>query len=252
MMSGLYDARSLDTYVSDFTSRFSTDGIGVSGGYGHRWASYFGIDQLAIIARRLREDPLDRRVVLSMWDPFIDLMHPDPKDIPCNTQVYFRIVDGALDMTVCCRSNDIIWGLYGSNIVCLSFMQEIMADTIGVKLGKYYHLSNNLHAYTDILEERMPVYTTSTTDFSSGICQPMDMVLSHSRVDGVRAVADKTGPYESHWMNDTYDPMMETHLAYKAMGVFPAMVKAEEITCPAWRAAALLWLEQREVKDGGR
>ena len=53
-------------------------------------------------------------------------------------------------MTVCCRSNDIIWGAYGANAVHMSMLQEFMAGCIGVPVGRYYQVSDNYHAYHNV------------------------------------------------------------------------------------------------------
>jgi len=54
-----------------------------------------------------------------------------------------------LDMTVVNRSNDMIWGLFGANYVHFTFLQEYLAAHLGVQVGKYHHVTNNLHAYTN-------------------------------------------------------------------------------------------------------
>ena len=46
-----------------------------------------------------------------------------------------KIKNGRLQMTVHCRSNDIIWGTYGANAVHFSILQEYVAARIGVDLG---------------------------------------------------------------------------------------------------------------------
>ena len=92
-------------------------------------------DQLQTCVHLLRENPGDRRVVISIWDPSRDLAE-DVKDVPCNTHMYPRIREEkgcpVLELTVCCRSNDIIWGATGANAVHFSFVQEWMAAQIGV------------------------------------------------------------------------------------------------------------------------
>ena len=105
------------------------------------------LDQLVGIIQSLKNNPEDRRCVLGMWDPKVDFQRQG-KDVPCNTQVYFGVTDqGALDMTVCCRSNDMVWGAYGANVVHFSMLQEFMAQAIGVSVGFYWQLSNNFHVY---------------------------------------------------------------------------------------------------------
>jgi thymidylate synthase len=71
------------------------------------------------------------------------------KDVPCNTNAFFRVTNGKLDMMVNCRSNDIFWGAYGANAVHFSFLQEYVASSIGVEVGRYWQNSFNFHAYVD-------------------------------------------------------------------------------------------------------
>ena len=56
-------------------------------------------------------------------------------------------------MTVTNRSNDMIWGAYGANAVHMSVLLEYMAGMLGYGVGAYYQFSNNLHAYTSVLDK---------------------------------------------------------------------------------------------------
>jgi thymidylate synthase len=176
MLAGRHDATWLDQFVKDFSSRFAEDDGIQHGAYGYRWRHHFDLegggsedwlpDQLETVIRLLKKNPDDRRIVLTMWDPVADLGQ-DKRDIPCNTQLYFRVrqthyergmsqeahVGPALDMTVCCRSNDAIWGAYGANAVHFSILQEYVAARIGALVGVYYQMSNNFHAYSDVLDK---------------------------------------------------------------------------------------------------
>lgn len=169
MLAGRNDLK----FPAMFNKRFkeySDDGEKVHGAYGHRWRAHFGYDQLEVIVRELRSNPASRRCVLQMWDATpatrkfrdnemdtygandLNLAMSGGKDVPCNTHIYFSIVNGKLDMTVCCRSNDIIWGAYGANVVHMSILMEYMAAAIRVPVGNYYQISNNFHAYTDVYD----------------------------------------------------------------------------------------------------
>ena len=49
----------------------------------------------------LKHNPYERRAVLQMWDPKDDLARAcnqeiERKDVPCNTNIYFKIRDGKL------------------------------------------------------------------------------------------------------------------------------------------------------------
>lgn len=146
MLAGRNDLKPLLRYVKTFW-KFSDDGATLYGAYGWRWRRAYDDDQLEVIARRLMDNPDDRRCVLSMWDGSYDLDR-DTKDLPCNLTVNFQInTAGALDMTVFNRSNDIVLGAYGANAVHFSMLQEYMALWIGVPVGIYRQVSCNWHAY---------------------------------------------------------------------------------------------------------
>lgn len=134
---------------------FSDDGYKFYGAYGYRWRNYFGFDQIQLVIQQLQHDFDSRRAVLAMWSAQ-DLKFTVPydgrrgvsKDIPCNTHAYFKARDGNLRMTVCNRSNDMLWGAYGSNAVHFSILQEYIADKLGLDVGPLHILSDSLHVYT--------------------------------------------------------------------------------------------------------
>ena len=149
MLSGRDDLAPLLSYVKQMRE-YSDDGVTLHGAYGKRWRAHFGLDQLSRIAWRLRHNPDDRRSVLQMWDAANDLDRARwGKDVPCNlTATLQRDIAGRLDMVVFCRSNDIVWGAYGANLVHFSMMQEYVACLIGCEVGTYTQVSVNYHAYT--------------------------------------------------------------------------------------------------------
>lgn len=149
MLAGRRDVE----FVSQFSkniSQFSDDGVVFNAAYGHRWRCHFGYDQVEGVVDILRRDPASRRAVISMWDGHRDLMNQGSKDLPCNTQVVFRVIGKTLDMTVFNRSNDAIWGAYGANVVHFSFLQEYVAASLNLDVGVYRQVSNNLHLYPDV------------------------------------------------------------------------------------------------------
>lgn len=139
------------SFLEQFNPRmreFSDNGETFHAAYGWRLRHAFGRDQILDAIDLLQKDPDTRRCVLSIWDPVEDL-GTDSKDIPCNDIVMFKIRDRALNMTVCNRSNDLIWGAYGANAVQFSTLQEFIANALGVRVGTYYQVSDSLHVYLD-------------------------------------------------------------------------------------------------------
>lgn len=168
MLAGRNDVRTLAYYNSQISNIASDDGKTFNGAYGYRWhhgQAYWGhgtgpggkkggptgeLNQLAVIINELRRNPGSRRCVLTMWNVGDDLQAiTTSKDVCCNTHAYFLITNGALHMTVCNRSNDLVWGMLGANVVHFSFLLEYMAANIGVSVGQYHQVTNNLHVYTE-------------------------------------------------------------------------------------------------------
>jgi thymidylate synthase len=245
MMRGTDDAKWLDQFVGDFSSRYAEENGKMFGAYGYRWRNHFGYDQIAEVCSRLARDNKDRRVVIQMWDATCDLESSKhtksgspAKDVPCNTQLYPRIVDGRLDITVMCRSNDVVWGCYGANAVHFSFLQEYMAARIGVPVGRYYQISNNWHLYeaveskfqSDNLEDYPGTYPIVQN------WQTWDLDLSKFFVDPMGA------SYSNSFFLEVALPMWEAHRYHRQKRGDEAARWAKLIRAADWRKAVLQYI----------
>jgi thymidylate synthase len=105
------------------------------------------LDQIKMAVEMLSKNEEDRRVVLSVWNPEMDLAR-DSKDIPCNDMWMLKVREGKLHNTVQNRSNDLHWGL-PTNIFQFSFLSEIIASCLGIRMGTQVHNSQSLHIYMD-------------------------------------------------------------------------------------------------------
>lgn len=164
MLNGRNDVATMAYYAKQMAA-YTDDETTLNGAYGYRWREHFGYDQLDAVVAELRKNPESRRCVIAMWNGMnlyenngsgindltvhSDLLNQTSKDLPCNTTVMVDAGLGKLDITVTNRSNDMIWGAYGANTVHFSFLQEYLANKIGIPVGTYYQVSNNMHIYTD-------------------------------------------------------------------------------------------------------
>lgn len=113
---------------------------------------FIEVDQFGFIEQIFQKDPFTRQAIISLVDPakdyFINIGELKPtKDFPCTNTLQFIRRDKYLDMITHMRSNDFMWGATAVNIFNFTFIQEYFAQILGLELGHYYHIVNNLHYY---------------------------------------------------------------------------------------------------------
>lgn len=154
----ILDGRSDVAFLAQFNSNivhFSDDGVTFHAPYGHRMrvgatadCDEKEHDQLVSVIHKLRADHDTRQAVIQIWDHNTDL-NALSRDIPCNDMIFFKIRDNKLKMRVMCRSNDIVWGGYGANVVQFSTLHEFVARAVGVEVGEYIQYSDSFHVYAE-------------------------------------------------------------------------------------------------------
>lgn len=248
MMSGSDSLAWIEKYNSNMRN-FSDDGITLNGSYGYRWRIHFGdepIDQIEVAVEMLRKDPTSRRVVVGMWDPDVDLYSPS-KDIPCNTQLYFRVRGNRLETTVTCRSNDIVWGAYGANAVHFSMLHELVALGAGLIPGTMYQISNNYHVYErhwdwlDIVPAVQDEYARGIGYFPL-IERPEDYDMFVE--DCERVVLGHAEP-RTWFICNIVEPARRAWKAYKDGDMLGALELMDAMPSCDWRTAMNRWLERR-------
>jgi thymidylate synthase len=147
ILNGRRDVVTLRPFLGSL-EKFSDDGITYHGAYGYRMRVAYGIDQFSSVLRMLSHDLDSRRAVIQIWSVEKDLEF-NSKDIPCNDMVMLKVRNGALNMTVCNRSNDAVWGCYGANAVQFAVLLEYLASKLGVDVGYLRQVSDSYHYYLD-------------------------------------------------------------------------------------------------------
>lgn len=240
MLAGRNDVELLDMFNKNMKN-YSDDGISFRGAYGYRWRRHFGHDQIKTVIDMLSGDPYTRRAVIQIFDSMHD--HHPSKDVPCNTTVYFNALENELDMTVCCRSNDVIWGAYGANAVHFSFLHEVVAHATGMELGHYRQLSNNYHIYEPhwpLMNYRVqpeegypyPIIPLEFTDYDA-FTRDLEQFL----VSGPSLIPN------TPFLRDVVRPMMRIYLARKEHADWK--LELDRMPYCDWKQAAIEWIERR-------
>lgn len=200
------------------------------GAYGARW-----LEQIGPAVEMLIKDPKSRRVYVSLWDARKDLQ-TNSNDLPCNVGISFQTRRGKLEAHVFNRSNDIIWGMLGSNIVHFSMLQEVVAHLSGLPLGPLYQISVNAHYYDrhfglvkdHISEDKVPYPRP----------YPLHPQSWRTWVSDCRRVLEGTSNcsmYHHDFFPDVVLPMI---------ALWEGHGKAQSICAPDWRKAAQEWIER--------
>lgn len=111
-------------------------------------ATIWRYDLMNKILKGLKEDPFGRRHIINMYQ-YSDLT--ETKGLhPCAYETLWSVrkIDGEyyLDMTLTQRSNDYITAGYINKIQYVA-LQMMVALHCGYKVGKFFHLVQNLHIY---------------------------------------------------------------------------------------------------------
>jgi len=252
------------------------------------------VDQLEMIIDHFKRKPESRRVVLDMWTVEDDLMKIDTsKDVCCNLNVIFSVEQGEcrtcenrnkvmfflnpgpcpdcggpygsvgherpryLNMNVINRSNDIVWGLFGANVVHFSVLQEYLAAHIGLDVGVYHQITTNFHAYTErwkpekwLNDDEPDYYLKEAQDWAVRI----PLVLNPSTFDEeVVKFVERWGRDQilgAHWkepfLEYVAEPMMAAFMFHKQRDYVTAHGLVQKIQAKDWHIAAENWLQKRE------
>jgi thymidylate synthase len=259
-----------------------------------------GVDQLKILIEHLRNNPWSRRAVLSMWNVEDDLLKvEETKDVCCNLNVHFLVRSGTcrscdgtgryespgegpgqfatdcsdcagkphdvpryLDMTVYNRSNDLIWGSLGANVVHFAMLQEYVAGKLGLDVGDYHQFSDNLHAYTERWEPEkwlreydsptmhdLPPDPYEMNDIGSYLLGDEPDYRIQWLVDDqwVDPVGRDARDYGNGFLEYVALPMCSAFQAHKRRDYEMARRMLGFVRATDWRLAGTEWIERRQV-----
>jgi len=153
-------------YLSNYRQFAERDGT-IHGAYGPRLLSMRGkVDQIETVTNLLERKPSSRQAVIQLFNAE-DLLKPY-NDIPCTCTVQFLIRKGTLNTITHMRSNDAFLGL-PHDVFAFTFIQELVARTLRLKLGSYKHMVGSLHIYDSDKEK---IYRFLNEGYQSRIFMP--------------------------------------------------------------------------------
>lgn len=148
-MVAIVDIDFFKLFIHDY-DRYSSDGETLDGAYGARMIveTAFGLrSQLPEIIEQLRQNPLSRRAVLSIYEGG-DLYGYGGVNTPCTLTMQFLARDDALQGIVTMRSSDVYLGLT-YDLFVFSMVLETIARAVGMEAGAVFLNAGSLHMYDE-------------------------------------------------------------------------------------------------------
>lgn len=171
-----------------------------------------GKSQFDLLEDLLRKDSFTRKALFVQpvcGDKSLGI--PDTrftKDTICTPTYNFQLRNNKLELTVNMRSNDLINGTT-NDIVFFCNLQIEMAKRLGVELGSYYHIANNIHVYEESNKKKCFIEETDfdldKTEFNYKYPESVkDYDYEHDFNILASSEFDKKNPENAGLINDRY------------------------------------------------
>lgn len=245
------------SWLAKYNSRikeFSDNGNWFHGAYGYRMRKEDHIDQVAKAIGLLQQDQSTRRAVILIWRPH-DIGY-NSVDIPCNDCVFLKVREGKLNITVANRSNDMIWGAYGANVVQFSMLQEYIAAHLGLRVGTYRQVSDSFHVYIgkdhpgSKIWEKIQLVRHRPDHYEDGRVWPFTLVQDPTTWDHeLEVFMAREGAavhYDEPFFKEVAAPVARSWSLYKEGRRQDAITATASIGASDWRLACYQWLLRRK------
>lgn len=107
-----------------------------------------GVDQLQEVINSIKNNPNDRRIIMSAWNP-CDI--PQMALPPCHCLAQFYVSEGELSCMLYQRSADMGLGV-PFNIASYALLTYMIAHITGLKPGDFVHTLGDTHVYLNHVE----------------------------------------------------------------------------------------------------
>ena len=133
------------------------------------------VDQIQYMIDSLKSCSYTRRAEAITWKPWEDAGIHDPA---CLQRIWGRVADGRFVMNVHMRSNDAYQAAF-MNMYAFTELQKMIADALGVPVGRYVHVADSYHVYGRV-----------QADMASSLIASIDKRTFEQRTFRTDAVAD--------------------------------------------------------------
>jgi thymidylate synthase len=137
------DPERLSWMRTNFTDYRGVEELGMAASYATRLYDYeaSGLDQVAWVTERLRDDPSSRSALITTLQPLSDTSY-----VPCVSLLHFWLLGTSLELVVTAHSIDLATKGY-ANLVELAAIQRRVAESLSVQVGRLILRISSAHLY---------------------------------------------------------------------------------------------------------
>ncbi len=122
-----------------------------------RWETKDGktIDQISLVIKQIKNNPADRRIIVSGWNvgEILELVKDKTGAPPlCHSLFQFSVAKGKLSCQLYQRSADTFLGV-PFNISSYALLTMMIAQVTGYKPGEFIHTFGDVHLYLNHIEQ---------------------------------------------------------------------------------------------------
>lgn len=151
-----------------------------------------GVDQIAQVIDALKNNPTDRRIIVSAWNP---KQIPEMALPPCHMMVQFYADQGKLSSQFYMRSVDTFLGL-PFNILSYALMTRIIAQIVEMEAKEVIFVGGDTHIYQNHIDHAMEQCEREPFPFPTlTINRDLNSV---NDIDKLELSDFKIGGYQSH------------------------------------------------------
>ncbi len=152
MLRGPKSLDDFEKFGCNYWELWAKDDRTINVDYGNLWVDWNGVNQLANLIDKLKNNSMDRRMIINSWKP--DTL--DQLDLPCCHYSYqWYVREGVyLDMIWTQRSCDTMIGL-PSDIILAATWNILIANQVGLQPGKIKMDLGDTHIYEEHVESAL-------------------------------------------------------------------------------------------------
>jgi thymidylate synthase len=145
-MSGSAELDFIRFYLRDYPPKNAQGALKEAYGPRLKGTGEFGynIDQINRVIEKLKRKPDTRRAAITLLES--SDLEPSQKEAPCTIGLQFIRRRERLHLVAMMRSNDAYLG-FPHDVFCFTMIQELVARSLGIRVGDYHHFATSLHLY---------------------------------------------------------------------------------------------------------